>query len=207
MLNVYWGFLFASSLFSMTLVPSGASKQTILEVPIYSEMQASLPWEGKKVPFYLTGAGVRTKKVVLLKVDVYVAASYLDQKGGISKQNPMQTISQSRGKAMVLTFLRDIDKEKIRETFTEALLNNDVDIQLPEVKKFLTGVQFDIKEKDQWVFLGYRMPEGSEMLLLETPKGKIEGKGKNLATQFWKMWFQKPIDNGVESLKEKLLNS
>jgi len=199
-------FLFlASSAFAELLQFGPTTAEPIAGVAVPSTIVVNA--KDRKAEVFLTGAGIRTKKVVLLKVDVYVGANYLDRDKKISVENPMSTIAASKFKVMTLTFLRDIDNAKIRESFIDALKENGVDVEKQPYKKFLDGVRFDIKEKDRWTFVGMPGMDISQTVVLETPKGRLEGSGPGFADNFWKMWFAKTIDGGVEELKEKLVGS
>jgi hypothetical protein len=195
----------ASPAFGGLLEFGPETAETVAGVAVPGKVSVKVPGQKTFQELFLTGAGVRTKKVVLVKVDVYVGANYLDNGKGISAENPMAAIAGSKLKVMLMTFLRDIDNEKIRDSFSDALKGNGIDIEKVPYKNFLGSMRFDIKEKDRWAFIGMPDAKGAQRVILETPRGQIEGSGAEFADDIWKMWFQKPMDGGLEDLKEKLL--
>lgn len=153
----------------------------------------------------LTGEGVRKKKIVLVKVDVYRAASYLDAAVKMDPQKPMESIRRAKAKALHLTFLRDLGAAKIRSSFRDALKRNQVDPESPVMRKALATLDFDVKEGQTLSLVGYKKDEKTDVLVFETPKGPVSLEGPDAASQFWLIWFGEPEDSGLENLKKDLV--
>jgi len=195
--------LVVSPIFAALLEPGGNVVTTIEEVPVKAQAKTSF----YPTPLLLTGAGKRVKKIVLLKIDVYVAAHYLDSGTKLTEADPMVGVKAAKAKAIQLTFLRDVDSGKIRDSFSEALRKNNVDMESPVMKSVMARLTFDMKEKQTLTLVGIKQPDGSEVLHFEAPTGPFKVEGPSIATEFWKMWFGEPEDGGLEKLKSALIGS
>lgn len=198
---IWLGFWMSLNVQAAMIEGIGTPKVTIEGVPVFSEARVpSAPGKTLK----LTGAGVRKKKIVLVKVDVYVAAHYLDPAVTWDAKNPMDAISKANVKVMELSFLRDVDSKKIREAFLSSLSTNKVDVESVAVKEVFGKLTFDIKDKQKLVLVG-QGTGANESLSFETPTGRHTVKGPSVASNFWRIWFGIPDDGGLEDLKEKLV--
>lgn len=180
----------------------GLPKTVIEGVPIYS--QARISSSAQAPLLNLTGAGIRKKKVLFLKVDVYVAAHYLDASVTLQPESPMESVTKAKAKVMELTFLRDVDSKKIRDAFMGSLTKNEVDLESAAVKEVLAKLTFDMKEKQKLVLVG-QGTGSQESLTFEAPTGTMTVKGPSIASNFWRIWFGTPDDGGLEDLKELLV--
>jgi hypothetical protein len=187
-LSLFWAFGFCQAALAGHFKTSGAQVSVLSDVPVFKEAK----WKGKKL--LLTGAGTRVKKVVLVKAKVYVAAHYTDE---------AKPVVESSTRAMHLTFLRDVDAEKIRSSFTDSLKENGVDPENSAVKHILSALTFSMKDKGTLTLIGETGP-GREILTLEGPT-TTRAESKDVVTSFWKIWFGKPADGGLEDLQEELL--
>ncbi len=177
---------------------TGKPVKTIEGVNVYPEVKLGAE------KLYLTGAGLRTKTVVIVKANVYVAAHYLDAGVVLDPKEPMKGLAQSKNRVLHLTFLRDLTSDKIKDSFKDALKENGVDTESGAVKKIFSELNFDMKEKGTVALVGSKLADGTEQLLVEGPT-QILASGKGLVSLFWTIWFGKPADGGLEDLKAELL--
>jgi len=173
-----------------------------MEVPVFEKAKVSLDQSEREV--FLTGAGIRTKSI--LKVNVYVAISYVDLPQGLPARDAMEGVRKSKTRAIQLTFLRDVKAKQIRSSFADALEANGVEIETSPVKEVLEALTFDLREKSNLTVVSFEKSPEDEVLLLETAERKMRFTGKNLGFSFWKIWFGKPADRGLETLREALLS-
>lgn len=189
----YFLLLFSSVLFAHSLQFAGTPEQIVtasdVSIPVYSEVLY-----GPQTKLLLTGHGIREKKILIASVNVYHAASYLE---GAS-------LEKSRVRALCLTFLRDLDSGKIRSSFGDALKENGVSLESPEMQKLFALMSFDVKKGEKVHFIGVR-GEKTDTIFFELAGKTLKAEGSQLVENFWKIWFGKPADSGLEALKKLLI--
>jgi len=177
------------------------------DVKIYGTAKLNLG-EAETRDLFVTGAGIRKKKLGFLYVNVYVAASYIDTPDGISESDPMETIKATRSKAMQLTLVRDLSANQIRSGFEDALDVNGVDLDMPGIKHILNEITFDMNAGSVVSIIAYSAQVNGrtvDTILIETPQKNIVASGNDLSYHFWKVWFAIPVDDGMKALKPQLM--
>lgn len=163
--------------------------------------------------YYLkgVGAGLRYKKVALFKANIYVGELLLDapEKFQRTLDGALPSLSQQKVIAMRMTFLRDVDGEKVSNSFREALLENKVKLDSPGIIGFLNAVKSggEAKEKTTVLVLGERLQEGKEAVTFESSSGKLEtvlGEA-GLLNDIFSIWLGKIDDSGLENLRNEIL--
>ncbi|MEW6367989.1 MAG: chalcone isomerase family protein [Acidobacteriota bacterium] len=162
------------------------------------------------------GAGLRTKFVV----KVYAGSLYLDEQSapqvlasfkGVSVATLQGSpefykaiITSTSPKAILMKFVRDVGKDKIREAYAEGLEKTLGEIEKSPLKadaeKFLAMFNDDILENDQIALFG----KGSAVNVWV--KGKEKGTVDNtkLAEAIWSIWLgPKPV---TEDLKKGMVS-
>jgi hypothetical protein len=184
--------------------PARTFDESGVKVPVYAEVTPKLP--GLPVgKLYLTGAGLREKKIALFHVNVYIAASYIDHAGGLPAGAPMDGIQKSKVNALQLTFLRNLSAEQVRGAFVESLKKNGSDVTSPAIQGILSKLDSEMPKGSTLTLFGIEHA-ARQTLSIETPTGAVvTGDGPNLATQFWRIWFGEPADGGLEDLKAMLV--
>jgi len=195
-------FLISGSALAALLEPLGNEVTKVEEVSVKEQIKSSLFPTALK----LTGAGKRVKKIVLIKVDVYAAAHYIDPSAKLTASDPLTGLRQAKAKALQLTFLRDVNAEKIRDSFSDALKENKVDLESPMMKLAFSKLTFDVKKGQTVSLLGLKKEGDTEVLHFESPAESFRIEGPGAATEFWKIWFGEPEDSGLEKLKAALLS-
>ena len=102
------------SILALFFIPSLSQSAMIQDV----SFPDTLTTNGKKL--VLNGLGVRTKKVVFVKIKVYAAGLYLEE-----KSNQRESIlNDGKLKRLDMQFLHDVSKEKLIHAWKEAFENN-----------------------------------------------------------------------------------
>ena len=165
------------------------------------------------LPFYVqaalvvSGSGIREKKVAFLSVNVYKLTNLLPSEIKIDKAHPMEAIERASNKVLKLNFLRDVDGEKIENSFKESLKNNQVELLTPQIVKTLAALRVDVKEGQTLTLTGEKRAGNLERLTIEGPGGKSSIEGPKLATQLWSIWYgNTEEDSKLTQLKEQLLS-
>lgn len=153
----------------------------------------SVTVDGKNL--ILNGIGVR--EATFLKVKVYVAGLYLPKK----TDKDTEILASADPKVMEMTFVREVDEKKIRDTWSDALNDNCTDhcAEVDKSKAEFLALFPAVKKGDRlrYVFTS----AGVEVLVNGTSKGKIASGA--LAQTLLHVWFGPNPPN--ESLKKGLL--
>jgi hypothetical protein len=184
--------------------------RSIEGVNISKSAEASLDRE-KATVLSTVGGGLRWKKVLLMKVKVYVAQLMVTSPDRFVKKSSeaLKSLDDSEYVAIRLTFLRTVDAPTVQTSFKDALSVNKVDMSSGAVKTFLDAVKQggDATSGNSLTVLAQKHSDGSETLVYEDCAGKqttIKGE-KGLTQNIMSMWLGRSADDGVVSLKEDLL--
>ncbi|HEX7675192.1 MAG TPA: hypothetical protein VF412_13540 [Bdellovibrio sp.] len=166
-----------------------------------------------KVDLVTVGGGLRWKKVLLVKVKVYVAQLMMTSPDRFVKKDKeaLKSLDDSDTVAIQLAFLRTVDAATVQSSFRDALSANKVDMTSGAVKTFLNAVKNggDATSGGTLTILIHKHSDGSETLVYEDSAAKqtvIKGD-KGLTQKILAIWLGVPSDDGVASLKSDLLSS
>lgn len=156
------------------------------------------------------GAGLRQKKVLISNVKVYVAELYSAEPNKIIKSADqiLNSLEASNTIAMQLTFLRNVEAEKVQVSFRDALVANNVNLEEPAIAALLNNVVKggEAKEKGTLTFVVNKNADGTETLYYETTEGVLTSvTGQQLSKKVFSMWVGEPADDGLKKLKEEIL--
>ena len=152
----------------------------------------------------LTGYGIRQKSVAFVKVNVYLATSYVDEGTKLNNSSPIDSLKDAKGRVIVLDMLRTMTAQDIRAAFEEALDVNGVDINSKAVQSVFAKFQGDLYAGDRILLASYPGERNLETLMIELPKTNISETANFLGLDFWKIWFGEPVDELMGELKAKL---
>lgn len=160
-------------------------------------------------PLQFVGAGLRSKKVLMVPVKVYVGELLATTPAQLKKTDPLATLTAAAPVMMRLHFLREVEGEKVQSSFKEALIANKVDLQKPEIQKFLNAVRSggEVKKSGILSIYGAKKADGTEVIIYEDANAKatpIEG-GAGFLKEIFAIWLGTPSDEGVAKLKTELL--
>lgn len=190
----------------LSQVSSGKKIETV-----ETAKSATLSVNKQDISLEIVGAGLRSKKVVIANVKVYVAqllssdaSKFVNNEAGALK-----SLDDSRTTAITLTFLRTVDAPTVQQSFKDALKANNVDMNEKAVADFLAAVNQsgDALEKKTLTIATQKNADGSETLYYEGTNGKlsqIEGS-KGLTSKIMSIWLGNPADSGVAALKADIV--
>lgn len=199
--------LLATSAFAgmLTVTPGSAE---IEKVKVSSAAAAKVA--DRSYSLKLVGAGLRYKKVALFKADVYVGELFVDspEKFTKTREGALASLANQKAAAIRMTFLRDVEGEKVSSSFKDGLEENKVEIS-GNVKAFLDAVKGggESKKGSTLVLLGEKLAGGKEAVSWETGAGKvttISGEAGLVKTIF-SIWLGEIDDSGLESLRDEML--
>lgn len=180
---------------------SGENKGPQIE-SVSTSLQARLEVGSQKTELSLAGAGLRKKKVAFIPVKVYVTELFVQNPSAWKKDIP--TLVAQGVWALRLTFLRDVDGDKVMGSFQEALQANKISLDQEDLKSFLKVVENggEAKKNSALVISG----SGSD-LHVSTPDGRTTTlkSSPEFSSQILSIWFGKAADSGLEDLKSALL--
>lgn len=190
--------------------PNEIREESGTKLPIYNVVKTSggALTANRTTPLYRTGSGIREKTVFLIgSVNAYYATHYLDSSEGFKGKTdaPLSVIEKSKTRAIQLTFLRNIPANKITTSFTESLQENGIDIQDAAVQGVISKLNYDMTKGSTLTVLVMTKSEGVETIVVDGPQGVFSVEGAQLGQKFWKIWFGKPTDKGIERLKKELI--
>ncbi len=154
----------------------------------------------------LTGYGIRKKTIVLVKVSVYVASHYISAPKDWNPADPMASLKKQAGRALNLSFMRDVSGSKVRGAFMDSLKANGLDPNRKDLSQVLDAMAIDLVSGNQIGLTALVQPGKSEQTItVTTPKGTAQVKSASVADDIWSMWFGKSDDGGLEDLKAQLV--
>jgi hypothetical protein len=144
-------------------------------------------YNGTEYSLQLTGVAVRKKLVF----KVYGMAHYLQEPVGINKQNAFPSIlADGKAKQIIMDFARDVDAEKIRETYKESFKENssaeDFAKLQPLIDQFLGAFAKGARENDQFVL---RWLPGGIVVAIAQGEEKPAIHSELFARTLWTIWF------------------
>ncbi|MGZ3794311.1 MAG: chalcone isomerase family protein [Bdellovibrio sp.] len=167
---------------------------------------------GQKLAVNLVGAGLRSKKVLIANVKVYVAQLLASDPTKFirTESEALHSLENMQGVAIQMHFLRTVDAEKVQVSFQDALIANQADLKSPSIKAFLNAVAKggDAIEGKNLTIVALKNSDGTESVIYENSVGqvqKITGP-VGLNTQVLSIWMGKAADAGVQDLKTQILN-
>lgn len=171
---------------------------------------ASVSYQDKNYNLKMVGAGLRTKKVLMINVNVYVAEFFVSEEAQIEKKQDkiLDSLAKANAAVMQLTFLRDVDGEKVESSFKDALAANKADLNDQAIKTILEKVakSGEVKKGQTLTFASFKNTDSSEVVIFEPAMGEAtQVKGNNIIKPIFSMWLGESADSGVKKLKESLL--
>lgn len=169
--------------------------------------------DGQNYALTTVGYGLRTKKVLIANIKVYVAQLLVSSPARFvhTDADALSSLEDSQTVALQMQFLRTVDAQRVQVSFRDALDANKVDVNTPAIKQLLTAVANGgdaLADKALTVVIN-KNSDGSETLVYEDASGrqtKIKGD-KNLTRSVFSIWLGVPSDDGVAALKTQLIHS
>lgn len=165
--------------------------------------------ETQKLDFI--GAGLRTKKVLVANVKVYVAQVFLDNAGKFVRTNAgaVKSLADMKAGAIHLTFLRGVDAATVQVSFRDALDANDIDLNNKGIAAFLSAVKegADAKDGKSMNISLTKDNKGVVTVVYENTSGveKTITGDETLFKGILSIWLGEPADSGLETLRAAIL--
>lgn len=162
------------ALFTMVPLHADAGRKAGVTMP------EQITVAGKRLS--LNGMGLR--EATMLKVDVYVAGLYVEQ----PSSNPAQLINSDETKVMVLTFVRDVDRDDITKAWSEGFEHNPVvphgtvQAEIDQLNGWMTGMK-----KGQTMTFTYVPSVGTTVNIAGKRVGTIQGQ--DFARSLFAIWL------------------
>ena len=179
-------------------------------VPVYPEALTMAPPTGPATDGYklaLTGFGIYVKKIAFIKVNVYVAAHYIEVGHSMLAADPLKSVVESPAEVIQMTLGRSVSADETVSAFEDGLTTNHVDLDSPAIRHILEEIDFDTAPQDNVTILTLPGSGGSESVTIETRAKTIFAEQENLGLDMWRIWFGIPMDWGIAQLKPKLIGA
>lgn len=205
-----------SSLVALTLIPSTFAAVLTL-TPGEKTLEgrnipqsAQLKLSDRSVELSTVGFGLRSKKVMVANVKVYVAELLVSNAAAFehhaANDAALKSLDKMEAVAIRMDFVRTVEAAKVAASFVEALNANQVDTRSAQVQAFISAVEnggdaavgkaltiaFDTKGS----LIVYENADGSPQII------KADA---NLQRAIYSIWLGVPADAGLANLKKDLI--
>ncbi|MBI3295618.1 MAG: chalcone isomerase family protein [Deltaproteobacteria bacterium] len=180
-----------------------------------------IPLNGYSIPVYpgltvgttetdysltLTGYGVMKKTVLIVTVDVYLAASYVTESQFPIHSDPLGRLESAPVKALQMTLVRDVSGDQLKAALADALSLNGSDPNDPKFVSLFSPLSNGLKAGDTTLTISYTKGGIDTVLSLTTSQSQaVQGSG--LGMDIWKIWFGATDDDNSTALKNALIGS
>lgn len=190
----------------LSLEPSG---KTIENVAIAKSATAKIA--DRSLHFDAVGAGLRSKKVAIVNVKVYVTQLMLSDASHYVRTDAgaLDSAAEVSASALKLDFLRSVDAQTVQLAFRDSLIANDVDLNDTGIKAFLDAVSAggDADQGKALTIVLEHLPSGQDAVTYEDTAGKSTTvvSGQGFVKKILAIWLGKPADSGLVNLKKALI--
>jgi len=159
----------------------------------------------------LIGDGLRSKKVAIATVKVYVAQVYAEKPDAFVREadKALDSFASTGTTAIKLTFVRNVDAQTVQNSFRENFFANKVDVTKAEISGFLDAVTSggDATNNSSMTIRGRILADGSEEVAYEGSRGSVKTVTgpKGYVKEIFSLWYGNTADNGLANLKTALL--
>lgn len=203
----------ASLFFALTseasILKTEASGKTVESIQIAKNGYVTM--KGDTTNVSLVGAGLRRKKVAILKVKIYVAELLASDASKFVRDNEkaLESLNQSQTIAIRLNFVYSVDGATVRQAFADALKSNNINTTEAAIAKTLQVIAQagEFKTGESITFVAQKENSDRETLYFENPRGvvtEINGS-KGFSKNFFALWLGKPADEQTAELKNQLV--
>ncbi|MCB0385190.1 MAG: chalcone isomerase family protein [Bdellovibrionales bacterium] len=166
---------------------------------------------GRQYDLTTTGAGLRNKKVAILKVKVYVGQFLVTDVGSFVRDldGAVDSLDNMKAVAMRMSFLRSVESEKLVDAYKLGMEANNLNLSAPDVQAFLQAVQDggDAQGGQDMVVVGEKLADGSEVITYQNSEGKtwtVNG-APGFVKGIMSLWVGNTIEKETEELKKNLI--
>ncbi len=190
----------------LSLEPSG---KTIENVAIAKSATAKIA--DRSIHLQTVGAGLRSKRVAIVNVKVYVTKLMLSDAAHYvrTETDALNSAAEVSSAAIKLDFLRSVDAQTVQLAFRDSLIANQVDLNDTGIKAFLDAVSAggNADQGKALTLVLEHLQDGQEAVTYEDTAGKSTTivSGQGLAKKILSIWLGKPADAGLGNLKKSLI--
>jgi hypothetical protein len=194
---------------SASILTSEPSGKTIENVAIAKSATAKIA--DRNLTLQTVGAGLRSKRVAVVNVKVYVTQLMLSDSTHYVRTDAgaLDSAATSPSSALRLDFLRSVDAQTVQLAFRDSLIANQVDLNDTGIKAFLDAVSAggDAAQGKALTIVLEHLPTGQEAVTYEDNAGKATTvvSGQGLVRKILSIWLGKPADSGLNNLKKSLI--
>ena len=178
-------------------------------VPIAKEAWLQTPYQ--EIKLGILGKGIREKEIFLfISVNVYVAQMFSSSPFAFirSRSFALSSLKSMKAVAMSMTFLRDVELDRVLDSWETSLEANNVDITKPEIKFFLDSVKNGGKARKgkSFVLIGERLGNGTEAITYQSSEKSYTIFGaEDFIQSIFSVWFGKNLDSDLDKLRTQIL--
>ena len=178
-------------------------------VEISTTAKASV--DGRDYELATVGAGLRKKKVSILKVKVYVGQLLVSDQASFVRDldGALDSLDSMKAVAMRMTFLRSVEVEKLVDAYQKGMEANGVDFSQGEGAAFLQAVEKggDAAGGEDMVVVGEKLEDGTEIVTYQNSEGQTESivGPKGFVKAILSLWIGETIEQETEKLKADLI--
>lgn len=167
--------------------------------------------DGRQNDLTTVGAGLRNKKVAIMKVKVYVGQLLVSNAGAFVRDldKALDSLDAMNAVALRMSFLRSVEVEKLLENYKLGMEANGLNVAAPDVQGFLQAVQDggEAQGGQDVVIVGEKLADGTELVTYQNSEGKtntVKGTA-GFVKGIFSLWIGKTIEKETEELKKNLI--
>ncbi|NDG83975.1 MAG: hypothetical protein EBX52_02930 [Proteobacteria bacterium] len=203
--------LFAASAQAGLIDPAPGSRpsQNLSGVDILPSVTTSIDNQTRTLT--LIGDGLRSKKVAIATVKVYVAQVFAEKAEAFVRDadKALDSFGSTGTTAIRMTFLRNVDAQTVLNSFRENFFANKIDVTKTEIASFLDAVNNggDATNNSSMTIRGRVLADGSEEIAYEGSRGSVKTVNgpKGFVKEIFSLWYGNTADSGLANLKTALL--
>lgn len=173
-------------------------------IPVYPSM--SVDTTDTTYSLGLTGYGIRQQTVVIVTVNVYLAASYVTQEQLPIGSDVLRKLSQAPVKILQMTLVRDVSGDQLKSALSDALIANDIDPEDPSLVSLFSPLSNGLTAGETTLTIAYST-SSMDTVISVTPKQSQTVSRAGMGMDLWKMWFGVTPDSESLALKNALLGN
>ncbi|MBI5471171.1 MAG: chalcone isomerase family protein [Ignavibacteriae bacterium] len=168
---------------------SSLAQEKVTEPSTGKNFDSKVSFDYNNTDYTLQLTGVTVRKKMVFKV--YGMAHYMQEPQKMSEDAAYKTVlTDGKAKQITMTFVRDVDKQKIQDTYRDGFAENSSAEDLKKIQsaidQYVGFFTKDVKENDQFVIRW--LPGG---IISATVQGEQKPAITNqlFAQTLWSIWF------------------
>lgn len=207
--SLFLSLILATSIANANVLTIESGSKTIEGVKLATS--ATLPTEKGEQKLDFLGAGLRSKKVLIANVKVYVLQVLADNAGKFVRTNDgaLKSMDEMNSVAFTLSFLYAASADQMMTAFDDSFSANNVDTDIKGLQEFLAAAKAGGRSeigKTMSIVLR-RLEDKSTKITFETTSGKVTeiNADEKAFNAIASIWLGNSADNGLATLKASIL--